>query len=184
VSASAGGAAERLRLFFGLPVPPSAVAVLVPWQQKVFAGRPGVRAVPGEHLHVTLAFLGSRPRAEVPALREALSATAAGHGPIVLTPTHYRETERVGMLVLDDEGGCAARLQERLAGTLARMGAYRPERRRWLPHLTVARHAARPRLRPPLPELGPFSPSAAALYESVLRRDGAKYRVIEAVTLE
>jgi 2'-5' RNA ligase len=87
------------------------------------------------------------------------------------------------MIVFDDEGGRAALLQERLSTRLERLGAYRPERRPWLPHVTVARFAERPRLRAPLPALGELSPSDAALYHSVLRPDGAQYTVLEAVSL-
>lgn len=174
---------ERLRLFFGLPLPAAAVDALVPWQQATFGRLPGVRPVRPRDLHVTLAFLGQRPRSELPALREALAEAAKGCGRVVLTPMRYRETDRVAMLVLDDEDRHAAVFQERLVHALERIGAYRPERRSWLPHLTVARFAPRPRLRPDLPELGPFSPSDAALYHSVLRPDGAQYDVVEAVVL-
>lgn len=174
---------ERLRLFFGLPIPPAAVDALAPWQHAALRGPPGVRLVRPEDLHVTLAFLGRRPGTELPALRRALVEASAGCGPPVLTPVRYRETDRVAMLVLEDEDARAARFQERLAGGLERLGVYRPEQRAWLPHLTVARFAKRPRLRPDLPALRPFSPSDAALYHSVLRPDGAQYHVIEAVVL-
>lgn len=174
---------ERIRLFFGLPLPAAALDPVADWQRVAFACVPRVRAVRPEHLHVTLAFLGVRPQGELPALRDALVEAAAGCAPPVLRPVGYRETDRVAMLVLADEGGRAAALQERLSGQLERLGAYRPERRPWLAHVTVARFAARPRLRPALPVLGPFSPSDAALYHSVLRPDGAQYDVIEAVVL-
>jgi 2'-5' RNA ligase len=102
----------------------------------------------------------------------------------VLSVRRYRETERVAMLVLDDEGGSAGRLQARLSALLEQLGAYRPERRPWLAHVTVARFRERPRLRPALPLLEPFSPSDAALYHSVLRPDGAQYSILEAVSLD
>jgi 2'-5' RNA ligase len=87
------------------------------------------------------------------------------------------------MLVLDDEEGRAGAVQARLAERLERIGAYRPEGRPWLAHVTVARFRARPRLRPELPRIPPFSPSDAALYHSTLRPDGAQYLIIEAVAL-
>lgn len=175
------GGDERLRLFFGIRLPDDAAAALARWAARALAG--GGRLVPQEHLHVTLAFLGSRPAGELPALRAALSEAAADARAPRLAVDRYRETRSVGMLVLDDEGGHATDLAAALQSRLERLGVYRRERRPWLPHLTVLRFGERPRLRPLLPELGRFSPSDAALYHSVLRPSGAQYRVIEAASL-
>jgi 2'-5' RNA ligase len=60
---------------------------------------------------------------------------------------------------------------------------YEREQRSWLPHVTVVRYRERPRLRPPAPELGSFTPSDAAVYMSSLRPTGAEYAVLEAVPL-
>jgi len=54
------GGRDRLRLFCGLRLPDDALDRLVSWQQAELADA-DVRVVPREHLHVTLAFLGSRP---------------------------------------------------------------------------------------------------------------------------
>jgi len=176
-------AGERLRLFFGLPLPADAAEELARWGAATFAGLRGVRVVRPEHLHVTLAFLGSRPVEELPLLRSALREAAGELLRPVLAPLSYRETERVGMMVLSDEERRAALLQARLSERLERIGAYRPERRPWLAHVTVARFSRRPRLAPPLPETGTISPSDAALYHSVLRPSGAQYDIVEAVAL-
>ena len=172
-----------MRLFFGLPLPADAGQTLSGWQADVFAGAAGVRIVSPEHLHFTLAFLGSRPAGELAALGGVLREAAAGMKLPALTVTRYRETERVAMLVLDDEDSRAGLLQARLSERLEQLGAYRPERRPWLAHLTVARFGRRPGLRPALPELGPVSPSEAALYHSVLRPSGAQYDIVESVAL-
>ncbi|MCC6224741.1 MAG: RNA 2',3'-cyclic phosphodiesterase [Thermoleophilia bacterium] len=172
----------RLRLFYGLPLPAAVTAALGRWQESALVDA-RVRPVAAAQLHVTLAFLGARHEGEVPALGRALAEAAAGAGRPVLTPRRYRETARVAMLVLDDENGRAAALQARLSTLLEALGAYRPERRPWLPHVTVGRHRERPRLRPELPRLGPFSPSDAALYHSVLRPEGAQYSILESVSL-
>ena len=71
----------------------------------------------------------------------------------------------------------------RLMLGLEELGVYRREFRSWLPHVTVARFRKPPRLRPPLPDLGTFSPSEAALYHSVLRPSGTQYDVLESVAL-
>jgi 2'-5' RNA ligase len=60
---------------------------------------------------------------------------------------------------------------------------YTPERRAWLPHVTVLRFRTPPRLRLDAPDLGEVSPSEAALYHSVLRRTGAQYEIRESVPL-
>jgi 2'-5' RNA ligase len=175
------GGDERLRLFFGLRLPEQSAIALAGWAARSLGG--GGRLVPQEHLHVTLAFLGARPAAELPALRQALADTAGRAGVPQLTVSHYRETRSVGMLVLDDDGGRATAFALALQAELERLGAYRPEGRPWLPHVTLLRFRERPRLAPPPPALAPFSPSDAALYHSVLRPSGAQYRVIEAASL-
>ena len=60
---------------------------------------------------------------------------------------------------------------------------YEPERREWLPHITVVRFRRPPRLQPSLPELEVVT-SEAAVYMSVLRPSGAQYEVLQSVALE
>jgi 2'-5' RNA ligase len=174
------GGDERLRLFCALRLPEPALDTLEAWQ----AGRlPRGRIVPREHLHLTLAFLGGRPAAELPSIAAALADAARDTGEIVFTPRRYRETRSVGMLVLDDASGESERLAARLFDRLEELGVYEREKRPWLPHVTVLRFRERPRLDPPLPELEPFSPSDAAVYSSTLRPTGAQYDVLESVAL-
>jgi len=183
VPASVGGR-ERLRLFCALRLPAETVEELSRWQGEAFGGAGDVRVLGPERLHVTLAFLGSRPAGELDAITAELRAAAVAAKPAIFTVKGYRETRSVGMLVLEDEGGRAASLAVDLHQRLERLGVYERERRAWLPHLTVIRFRERPRLRPSLPELGPFSPSDAAVYMSVLRPSGAQYEVLQSVALE
>jgi RNA 2',3'-cyclic 3'-phosphodiesterase len=171
---------ERLRLFCGFPLRGDAVDALVAWQRAELRGG---RIVPPDNLHVTLAFLRSRPAADVAAVRAALESAVDGAGRIVLAVRGYRETRNVGMLTLDDAEGNATAVAERLHARLESLGLCRREARRWLPHVTVLRFDRPPRLRPPLPELGAVSPSDAAVYLSRLRSGGAQYEVLEAVAL-
>jgi RNA 2',3'-cyclic 3'-phosphodiesterase len=170
---------ERLRLFCALRLPPGPVARVASWQQAELHGR----IVPPENLHITLAFLGHRPAGGLDAVAAALRLSVAGAGTIVLRVRSYRETRSVGMLAFDDEERRATGLAERLHEDLESRGLYRREARPWLPHLTVLRFRTRPRLRPPLPELGPVTPSDAAVYLSRLRSGGAQYEVLESVAL-
>ena len=123
---------ERLRLFLALELPLDVVAAL---------GRWGDRHLPRDRrlecLHVTLAFLGSRPRSELDAILDALRGEAARTRSFLLEPVRYRETRSVGMLVLEDRSGQATGLAERLHERLEDLGVYERENRPWLPHVTV-----------------------------------------------
>lgn len=169
------GGDERLRLFVALLLPDDVARELAAWGSR-HLGDTSRRL---DSFHVTLAFLGSRPRVELGGIVEALRGAASGTWRIVLQPVRYRETRSVGMLVLSDPGGEAARLAERVQTRLEALGVYEREARRWLPHVTVLRFRERPRLAPPLPEIGPFAPSEAAALLSRLHPSGARYEVLE-----
>lgn len=170
---------DRLRLFCGFALPARVLDGTVHWQREHLAGR----LVPRENLHVTLAFMGSRPSTELPAIVDALRASAEGAPPPTFQVMRYRETRSVGMLVLEDEDDRATRIADALHERLESIGVYRREHRPWLPHLTVTRFRERHRLRPPAADLGAFGPSDAAVYHSALRPDGAQYTVLESVAL-
>jgi len=171
---------ERLRLFLALRLPDDVLDEIERWQ---CGELPKVRVVPREHLHVTLAFLGHRPAGELEAIVGVLREAAAGAGEIRLTPVRYRETRRVGMLTLTEEGDNVLRFAGDLHERLERLGVYRGEPRPWLPHITVARWRDRPRLHPQPPPGRTFVPSDAAAYLSRLHPDGARYEVLESVAL-
>jgi len=156
---------ERARLFCALRLPEETLDTLSDWQaDHIDRGRP----VPRDHLHITLAFLGHRPVAELEPVCRELREAAAAAGPMRLLPERYRETRSVGMLALSDPQGGAIRLAADLQGRLERLGVYERER---------------PGLRPPLPPLGEVCPSDAAAYHSVLRSGGAQYVVLESFAL-
>ena len=180
---------DRLRLFCALRLPSDIVGLLVSWQETAFADA-DVRILPPDHLHVTLAFLGSRPSSDVDAVANAVRGVARDARQPLLTIRRYRETARVAMLALGEElvsGDAYVGRANELAGDLMRrlekLGVYRRERRGWLPHVTVARFRTQPGLSPELPDLGAFSPSEVALYSSVLRPTGARYEVLESCPL-
>lgn len=179
-SAASVGGDERLRLFLALRLPGDALDAVERWQHDELHD---VRIVPGENLHVTLAFLGSRPAGELGRIFGVLRDAAAGAGEIRLTPVRYREARSVGMLVLDDADHAATALAEDVQRRLEALGVYRREPRAWLPHLTVARYRERPRLHPAPPPARTFVPSDAAAYVSRLHPSGARYEVLESVAL-
>jgi RNA 2',3'-cyclic 3'-phosphodiesterase len=176
---------ERLRLFLALQLSDVVVAQLAEWQARVLQNseRRG-RLVPPGNLHVTLAFLGSRPAGEVPTILRILEEAVRAADVPELEVVRWRERRAAGMLELRDRTGtAAAALAGRIQAELADLGLYRLENRDWLPHVTVLRYRDRPRLHPPLPELSPFAPSGAAAFLSRLHPSGAVYEVLESFPL-
>ena len=139
--------------------------------------------MPPGKLHITLAFLGSRPGSDLEPVAGAVRDTAARAERPELEVRAYRETRSVGMLVCDDRDGRAAAFADDLFGRLEALGVYERERRPWLPHVTVTRFHKPLGLDPDLPEVEPFSPSDAAVYLSRLHPSGAQYEVLESFAL-
>jgi RNA 2',3'-cyclic 3'-phosphodiesterase len=167
---------DRIRLFCGLQLGDETVACLAAWQA---ASLPRGRLVPPENLHVTLAFLGHRPAAEVPAVARELGDASARAGRIELRPVRYRETRSVGMVVLEDVGGAATALAEDVQTRLERLGVYRRERRPWLPHVTVLRFQKPEGLAPAPPNTCSIHVVRSAVYRSQLGAGGARYEIVE-----
>jgi 2'-5' RNA ligase len=155
---------DRFRLFCALQLPGETVDELSAWQRRNLLDG---RLVPPENLHVTLAFLGSRPAEEVPAIMSELRAAAATAAPIELLAGRYRETRSVGMIVLEDVGGAAAAFAGELAERLERLGSYRREGRPWLPHVTVLRFRERAGLVPEPANIRSINVVRSALYRSL-----------------
>jgi 2'-5' RNA ligase len=174
---------ERLRLFIAFRLPEAALRGLTRWQREALDAPDGVRVVPKDNLHATIAFLGSRPAVELDSIAAAVRAAAQDGESLLLTPRRYRETRSVGMVVYEDEDGRAGRIAQAIQRGLEGLGVYEPEKRPWLPHVTVARFRRPPRLAPPVTGLRAVSPSEVAVYHSVLRRGGAQYEVLESVAL-
>jgi len=170
----------RIRLFCALQLPEDALDAVAAWQAEHLR-RP--RVVPRENLHVTLAFLGSRPVDEVPAIAGELRAAAAEAGEVVLRPERYRETRSVGMIACEDVTGAATALAERLGEALERLGAYRREARPWLPHVTVIRFREREGVVLPSPNIRSISVVRSALYRSTPGPGGVRYEELESAAL-
>ena len=173
----------RIRLFCALQFPDDALDELGAWQRARLPPGSGLRPVPREHLHATLAFLGGRPAGDVPVVAAALRGAAAAAGVVELHPARYRETRSVGMIVCDDRSGAGAALADDVGERLEQAGVYRREPRPWLPHVTVVRFRRQPRLDVgSLPE-GNIRSVRCALYRSSLGPAGARYDVLESVAL-
>jgi 2'-5' RNA ligase len=174
----------RARLFLALDIPEDARARLVDWRDVALASRTDVRPVAPEALHVTLVFLGWQDEAAAERIAEAAFGALPDGPPARLTPAGVRSVPprdpRLFALDLDDEGGRATELQGRASAALEAGGWYRPEKRPFWPHVTLARVKRRERRVPPLahepaPPAEPFEVAAVTLYRSVLRPQGALY---------
>jgi 2'-5' RNA ligase len=168
-----------MRLFVALELPADVRAALVAFRSA--AADPDVwRPVPEEFLHLTLAFLGARPDADVAVIEPVLHG-AAGEAPrlrlgdaLLLPPRRAR----VLCAALVDADQTLGALQARVSAGLAEAGVYAPEKRPFRAHATVARlrsGARAPRSVEGAPEPLEFLGEALTLFESRLHPRGARY---------
>ena len=182
-------ARPRPRLFVALTLPDLTRRGLEAWQRTEIAGRHGVRPVAAPQLHITLAFLGNRPAADIEPIAAVVRSGAAGVRMPLLEAVRYRETRHVGMVTLrelaagGERSSAATEFANGLMHALASLGVYRLENRPWLPHITVARFETRPGLAPASPDLPLFTPSEVVLYESKTGPGGSVYTALESVAL-
>ena len=133
----------RARLFLALDLPEPARASLVAWRDTLVSGRSDLRPVRPESLHVTLVFLGWQDESAVSKIVDAAFSSLSVGSPPRLTPMGVRSlpprNPRLIALDLEDEGGRATALQASASAALEAGGWYRPEKRPFWPHLTLAR---------------------------------------------
>jgi 2'-5' RNA ligase len=177
-------------MFVALDLPPRARTELAAWRDALVAGRADLRPVAPEALHVTLVFLGWQDEAATEAIGGA-ALVSAPPAPILravgVRPLPPRDP-RLFALALEDFEGRASALQAGVAEALEAGGWYRPEKRPFWPHVTLARVKRNERRVPPLPEQpappGEAVPAAAlTLYRSTLRPQGALYEPLSTVEL-
>jgi 2'-5' RNA ligase len=180
MTAGPGSDAPRLRLFVALDLPAAAVGALARFRDA--AADPEVwRPLDDAAFHVTLAFLGHRPQADVTAVARVLGGLAPRRAPALALGAGLHlppSRPRVLTVALSDEPGALAELQREVSDGLAAAGLYTPEARPFRPHVTVAR--IRPRARAPRtiaaePERVSFAAGPVVLYRSHVRRGGATY---------
>jgi RNA 2',3'-cyclic 3'-phosphodiesterase len=151
------------------------------WRDELVAGRPELRPVAPHALHLTLVFLGWQDESDVPRIAELAAGAVAGLAPARLAPAAVKpippRRPRLFALDLAEEEGAATAVHEALSGALEEARLYRPEKRPFWPHVTLARvkRGARagdlePDALPP-----PFEAAELTLYRSTLRPQGALY---------
>jgi 2'-5' RNA ligase len=178
----------RARLFVALDLPQDVRAGLVDWQRTALAD-PALRVVRPEALHMTLVFLGYQAEKEVKAISKLAFDVNARAPAVELAsePVGVPRGKRPRLIALAANSDETVALQKQIEERLVEAGFYKPEKRAFWPHLTVARvkpeapgsrKPALIRTDPhPLPEhmFRFFRPTRLVLYQSHLRRSGAEY---------
>jgi 2'-5' RNA ligase len=181
----------RARLFAALDLPDSVRAELVAWQRAALRD-PALRAIAPEALHVTLCFLDYHPERAIEPIAQVVSGIEARSVTMRFEPeTIAAPRSRPRLFAVDAPSDDAVALQAELSDRLEEERFYKPEKRPFWSHVTVARvkrekrASGKRRGRPmlveqppdplPAPLLEPFTATRVTLYRSFLRRTGAEY---------
>ena len=173
-----------MRLFIALELPADVVEALARWRLHDDALRP----VAAENVHLTMAFLGERLEEDVAAIEGVLAGVARPVGETAVEAGIWLPRRRPRVLAVRLTGEDVVALQGELVARLEDEIGWEPERRAFLPHVTVARvrSGVRPPRGelPPLPELAPFTPGPLTLFRSRLSPRGARYEPLARASLE
>jgi len=171
-----------MRAFLALPLPEALLASLSRLQDDLPVGR----LMDEDNLHLTLCFLGEVEEPALVALHEALQQLKAAPVHLSLSGLALYGGKHPSVLAIEGQGPEA--LQRKLVGLCHRVG-FQLERRRFRPHITLARFARnmgagdRVRLQAFIASnaaatLAPATLDQVALYRSDLHPDGARYEVL------
>ncbi|HEX5761575.1 MAG TPA: RNA 2',3'-cyclic phosphodiesterase [Solirubrobacterales bacterium] len=185
----------RVKLFVALDLPETVRIGVDAWGTRELTD-PALRPVLPQSLHVTLAFLGWRQEKEIARLSEIVAASGAPAPSLAFgQPVQRPERGRPRLFALPVASPQAMALQAGVEDMLVAARLYKPERRPFWPHVTVARVKREERgskrparvSKPPgaLSEelLRPFDAVRITLYRSELRPWGAQYTPLAQVEL-
>ena len=178
----------RARLFVALDLPRDVRSGLVDWQRTALAD-PALRPVKPDALHITLVFLGYQDQKDARKIAKEAFSFEANAPAVELDPDPIGlpRGKRPRLFAIEARSKGTVELQGEIEGRLVAAGFYKPEKRPFWPHLTVARvKAEAPGSRKPaqvtrephpLPEhmFRFFRPSRLVLFRSHLKRTGAEY---------
>ena len=170
------------RLFIALPIPEDVSEDLTRLQ----SGVPDARWVPAENFHVTLCFAGEVQGGTMRDLAEELSDIAGARFPIAIAGVkQFSSGKQPKALVALVERSDRLDWLHQKVSTVARNCGIEVERRKFRPHVTLARfasgaetghHIAQFMASHSTFQVGPWVADHFALYSSRLRPDGAVYR--------
>jgi 2'-5' RNA ligase len=191
---------EQVRCFIAIELPDGVKAGIKGVQAQLKSGgQASVKWVDPYSIHLTLKFIGSVDAAEIAPITTAMEEAVKGVSPFSLRVEGlgaFPNLRRVQVVWVGVGGEVdkLTQLQQRIENNMARLG-FAPEKRRFTPHLTLARVRDRASLgeREGLGELiaatefeatGSFPVEAVSLMKSQLTREGAIYSRISAAALK
>ena len=174
------GDANAVRLFISLAVPEK-IRKTIKSRASAIRSLRGVKWEPEKKFHITLRFLGGTSAERIPGIRSALGGCCGRFFPPVIktegvsaiTRRRYPET----LAVMADGDDALYDLKEGIDSELEALG-FEPERRDFLPHITIGRVKKKMKL-PELPQFElEFTAERVCLMQSELRGEGARHTEI------
>jgi 2'-5' RNA ligase len=182
-------------LFIALDLPNSTRQEIEAWGRGELSD-PALRPVRRESLHITLAFLGYLPEREIEPLGGIVDSLEAPAPSVKLgDPVAKPSPKAARLFALPADSPDTVTLQAALEEKLVAERLYKPEKRPFWPHVTVARvksegrRSRRPRPvhrqpgKLPLELLSPIRGVRMTLYRSELQPRGAHYTPLAQVEL-
>jgi 2'-5' RNA ligase len=185
---------SRARLFVALDLPEQVREKLDAWEREELVD-PALRPVRPEALHITLAFLGSRPLGDIERIVAAIEESVGPAPLIELGALAAKPPRRPRIFALPAISPGTELMQARLSELLAAERLYEPDKRPFWSHVTVARVRPETRgsRRPARVEQWPnelppglseaFHGVRLTLYRSELQPSGAQYVPLAQVEL-
>jgi 2'-5' RNA ligase len=177
-------AEPKQRLFVGIELPDAARAMIEDLGRPL-RGIDGLRWVPPENLHLTLAFLGWVDADARDGIDERLAAAAVDAAPFTAVVGSLgrfpdRGKARVVWVGLEDPSGALAQLARLVGDALEDL--FEPETRPFRPHVTIARARRPVAIRMPDEAAPPTRTevpvTALTLFRSHLGREHPRYEVL------
>ncbi|MGD9117173.1 MAG: RNA 2',3'-cyclic phosphodiesterase [Dehalococcoidia bacterium] len=190
---------EEVRCFIAIELPDKIKGGLRALQAQLKAASPApAKWVEPENIHLTLKFLGNVAAGRIDEIAKAMTEAVKGTAPFSLEVKElgvFPNPRRVQIVWVGVSGEVErlGRLQQLIESGLAKLG-FAPEKRRFAPHLTLARlrDRATPQERERLGQLvaetefvgGSFSVDSVKLMKSQLTREGPIYSQLGSAALE
>jgi 2'-5' RNA ligase len=173
--------ADRIRAFFAL-VPEDAVRLSFLALAREVARRSRGRSISGEHVHLTLAFLGDVPVESLPTIRAIGDAMPRVGAPLAFDTLGAWRASGVAWVAPSVLPPALSTLHARLHAALSEAG-FVLENRPFRPHVTLARRCVQPH---PRQQSAPihWAVRRLSLIGSELRPDGPVHTTLAEWTLE